>query len=338
MHSITRRAFLAAAGASALALPLCHAQETATQNTPNIKPGVWPVMYTPFTDAREVDYDAVEELVEFYIATKTAGVFAAALTGEFFDLSAKEALEMGRHAVQHAAGRMGVVVAANYGATLQEQAHNLARMQDAGVDAAVVVLSNLPSGDQIEEQLIRLTELTDGPLGVYECPRPQHRQISADTVKRIAQTGRYHFMKETSWEADACGAKIQAAKDTPFRIFSATLSITPKVMELGADGHCGTVANCCPELMARLCASHDAVEQENLLHSLTAVNDIVMGSVYPDSGKYLLQKRGLHLKTVSRKVADGKFTEDARKNLDDFLAHFDFHTGLLPGQTKRNPH
>ena len=333
-YDITRRLFLAAVGGSLVAPRLGHAQDAspnAAPGTSRIKPGVWPVMFTPFTESREVDYNSIKELTEFYVTAKVSGVFAAALSGEFFDLSPEEAIEIGRCVFRHASGRMGVVVGANYGTTLEEQAASLARMQDIGVDAAVVVLSKLPSRDDIEGQLIRLTELTKGPLGVYECPWPERRQISVESTRRLAQTGRFHFFKETSRDAEVCGAKAQATKGTPFRVFSATLSITSKVLDLGADGHCGTVANYCPELMNRLCETHEPAKREQIQHSLEAFNDVVGAFAYPSSGKYVLGKRGLHLGVTSRSVPATELTAGVRATLDEFLTHFDFQCGLTSG-------
>jgi len=316
-------------GGSILASRLSMAQ---VQKTPNVKPGVWPVMYSPFTESRAVDYNAVKEMTEFYVATKVSGIFAAALSGEVFVLSFDEALEIGRQTVRQADGRIGVVVGANVGSSIEEQAANLARMQEIGVDAAVILLSRLPSADDIEGQLIKLMELTKGPLGIYECPAPDHRQVTVQTVRRIAQTGRFHFIKETSRDAEVCGAKAQAAKGTPLRVFSATLSILPKALDLGADGHCGTVANICPELTKIMCETKDNAERERVYKSLEAINSIVVNDAYPSSGKYLLQKRGLHLTPVSRSGNMGEFTEDVRKALDEFLKHFDFQRGLIPEQ------
>jgi 4-hydroxy-tetrahydrodipicolinate synthase len=331
MRKITRRSFFVSAGASALISKFGRAQETSAKGinkTPNVKPGAWPVMYTPFKESGEVDYAAVKEMAEFYVSAKVSGIFAAALSGEVFSLSFDEALEIGREVTRQVDGRIGVVVGANFGSALEEQASNLARMQEAGVDAAVIVLSKLPSGDDVEGQLISLMERTNGPLGIYECPAPKHRQISVETARRLAQTGHFHFIKETSRDPNICAAKAQATKGTPFRVFSATLPIALKVLELGADGHCGTVVNFCPELARDMCETGDPAERKRIHDSLTAINEPVVLDGYPSSGKYVLQKRGLHMTTVSRSLQTGAFTDGDRMNLDELLKHFDFTRGL----------
>ncbi len=333
MSNVSRRAFLAIAGGSILAPRWSSAQESkpAINTAPRIQPGAWPVMYTPFTTSREVDYAAVEELVEFYIGAGVGGIFAAAFSGEVFQLSADEAVEIARHALRKADGRTGVVVGGNFGSTLDEQAANLQRIQDLGADAAVIVLSKLPSPDDIEGQLIKLMDQTRGPLGLYECPYQEHRQVTPETVKRLAETGRFHFMKDTSRDGAACGAKAQAAKGSPLHVFAATLASTPQALTLGADGHCGTVANICPELTQRLCTTKDDAERARLFGDLKSINSLIVDEAYPSSGKYVLEKRGLHLTTVSRWSDTEAFTDTVKRKIDDYLKHFDFQRGRIEG-------
>ena len=38
--------------------------------------GVWPVMLTPFTEEGQVDYPALERLIEWYIDNGVSGLFA----------------------------------------------------------------------------------------------------------------------------------------------------------------------------------------------------------------------------------------------------------------------
>lgn len=326
MSTLNRRSFLALTGGMLAASRLSFAE---TKTAPLIPSGAWPVMYTPFTKSGAVDLDAVKELTEFYVDAKVGGIFAAAFSGEVFDLSFDEALDIGKQAVRQADGRVGVVVGANFGTTIEEQAASLRRMHDIGVDAAVIILSKLPSPEDLEGQLLKLAGLTTGPLGIYECPRPEHRQISAETAGRIAHTGRFNFVKETSPKAASCGAKVEAAKGTPMRIFSATLSIAPEVLDLGVDGHCGTVANICPELTRLLCETKDKTERDRIHQSLEAINGPVVSIGYPSSGKYFLQKRGLRLTTVSRAGDPAEFNDELRKKLDDLFKRVDFQHGLL---------
>lgn len=323
---MNRRTFLMLSGGMLAQAAMAQAPVEVSLRTPNIPRGVWPVMYTPFTESGNVDNDAIHEMVDFYVSKGVAGLFAGAYSGEIFNLSQDEMLEIARQTVKASAGRIGVVAGANFGKTLEEQAQNLRRVYDTGVDVAVVLVSRLPSAENIASQLLRLHALAGVPLGLYECPVPETRPVPVKDFARVAQCGGYFFIKETSSNVADCGAKVLASKNTPLRVFPASLKITPEVMALGAAGHCGLTANVCPELVITLCNAKSPEERDAALRALRTLNDAMMDNPYPSSGKYLLQKRGLHLTTVSR-MEGSLFNNNTRKTLDNFAAHFDFtHT------------
>ena len=52
--------------------------------------GVWPVMLTPFTKDREIDFKTLKQLVEWYIERGSSGLFAVCQSSEMFYLSFEE--------------------------------------------------------------------------------------------------------------------------------------------------------------------------------------------------------------------------------------------------------
>ena len=54
--------------------------------------GCWPTMITPFTENNTVDFDAIKELVEWYIAHGADGIFAVCQSSDMFFLSKQEKL------------------------------------------------------------------------------------------------------------------------------------------------------------------------------------------------------------------------------------------------------
>ena len=71
--------------------------------------GEYPVMLTPFTDKNEVDYEALEKLVDWYIQNGVAGLFADCQSSEMFYLTLKERVEIAKAVKKFAAGRVPVV-------------------------------------------------------------------------------------------------------------------------------------------------------------------------------------------------------------------------------------
>lgn len=71
--------------------------------------GSWPVMLTPFTDSNEVDYEALKELVDWYIENGVSGLFAVCQSSEMFYLSLEERIKYAKKTVEFAAGRVPVI-------------------------------------------------------------------------------------------------------------------------------------------------------------------------------------------------------------------------------------
>jgi 4-hydroxy-tetrahydrodipicolinate synthase len=291
-----------------------------------INKGAWPVLLTPFTEKNKLDLEALEELIEFYIQAGVGGIFPVCLSGEVFHLSMQEKINISYKCAETAKGRISVVAGGNFGDTLEEQADTINRISETGVDAVVALISILPSAENLAEQLIRLAQMTSVPLGVYECPCPEHRILTPEDVRKISKTQRFIFMKETSCDIKLYGQKLQAAQGSPLLVFQANLSNLPRSLELGSPGTCGVIVNVCPELSAAFCDPQtiDSQVRKDIFNSLVAIHDIMTTHVYPVAAKYILQKRGLKLTTVTRCVDMKNFKEEDRQIIDKFLTDFDF--------------
>lgn len=299
--------------------------------------GAMPVLLTPFTKDNRVDFSALDELVEFYLQTKVTGLFVCCLSGEVFHLSDEENLEVAQHVVKRAGNRIAIVAGANFGPTLDDQARSIQRFHEIGVDAAVVILSGLPHRSDLLDQVLYLADKAPAPLGLYECPYPEHLLLTPDEVGRIAHTQRFIFMKETSRNVATHTAKLCAAADTPLRVFQANLRCTPDSLRAGAFGLCGIIANVCPELTALLCdpETQDGVYKERTYESLLLLQDMMVEHGYPASAKYILQLRGLRLGTFTRSIDKQAFTEHNARAINECVALYRFDRPLDEAELDR---
>ena len=308
--------------------------EAKTHTFEAIPIGAVPVLLTPLNARNEVDLDALDAIVDLYVGAGVAGLFTSCLSSEVFHLSPEERLDVTKRVCELVDGRVAVVAGGNFGETIEEQARGLAGVYEAGADAAVAIVSVLPSPERLGDQLMRLAELTSVPLGVYECPEPEHRLLSPEEVGTIAVSGRFVFMKEASRKVDICAQKLVMAKGTPLRIFQANLLCTPDTIALGAYGHAGVIANICPELCQAYCDGSvtDPDRNRRIYESMQLIHDLMVGHSYPASGKYILHKRGLPITSFCRTVETGQFSKEDRRVIDSFLQHFDFSEPLSDDQ------
>ena len=116
--------------------------------------GVYPVMITPYNQDNSIDYGAVDAIVDYYYSMGCRGIFAVCQSSEMFFLSENERAQLAERVVRASAGRMCVVASGHTSAAFEDQVRELKRIQDAGVDAVVMISSLLARRDQGEDAAI----------------------------------------------------------------------------------------------------------------------------------------------------------------------------------------
>ncbi len=261
--------------------------------------GLWPVMLTSFQPDGAIDWEGVDALTDWYIASGAAGLFAVCLSSEMYVLSPEERLALARRVVARSNGRVPVVATGTYGGTVEAQAAFVREMAATGVDAVVVITSRLAAADEDEAafraRCERLLERTAPvPLGLYECPVPYKRLLSPEMAGWLAGTGRFLYLKDTSCDLGAIQAKVEAIEGTPLGLYNAHTPTALSSLEAGAAGLSPIAGNYYPELFARLCASYleQPAEARDLQRVLTLMEGVAR-SRYPTAAKAFLGLRGL---------------------------------------------
>lgn len=270
--------------------------------------GVWPVMLTPFTDSKEVDWQGLDTLTEWYLASGVQGLFAVCLSSEMYDLSEDERLAVARHVVARVGGRIPVYASGTFGGPAADHAEFANRLVDTGVDGVVVIAAQMAeegeSEDVWKDNVSRLLEGTDADLGIYECPRPYHRLLQPGTLEWCASTGRFKFIKETSRSLPTIAAKIEAVKGSALRFYNANTATLLPSLEAGGDGFCGISANVYPDLHVWMCEHFSGkAEDARALQRFLTVAEKAVGHNYPASSKLYLQRRGLPILPICRSSA-----------------------------------
>jgi 4-hydroxy-tetrahydrodipicolinate synthase len=216
--------------------------------------GVWPVMLTPFDENREIDWESLKKLIDWYIAAGVHGLFANCQSSEMFFLSDAESLQLTRFVLDQVAGRVPVVASGHTACGLAQQIEQLGRMAQTGV-ASVIMISNrlaMP-GESDELVLAKLQKITAAltdtvGLGIYECPHPYKRLLSDAVVSWCAQSGRYTFIKDTCCQIDTIRRRLDLVKGSRLHIANANGQTLLASLQAGAHGYSGVMTNFHPEL------------------------------------------------------------------------------------------
>lgn len=282
--------------------------------------GVWPVMLTPFTSDNQIDYDALGELVDWYIAHGVDGLFAVCQSSEMFCLSLEERIDVAKFVKEKAAGRVPVIASGHVSDSFEDQVQEIKKIAATGIDAFILITNRLASAEESDEiWLENLTKLleaipTDIKLGFYECPYPYKRVMTKKMTEYCASTGRFYFLKDTSCDIHNIKEKLSVIKGSQFKLYNANTATLLESLEAGAAGYSGVMANFHPELYDVLCREYKKPGMTDLSDSLT-ICALIERQVYPVNAKYYLQLEGLSMNLKTRVKEAAELNETFQKEV-----------------------
>lgn len=290
-----------------------------------------PVMITPFNLKAEIDYDAVSELVEFYLQAGVSGFFANCLSSEMFSLSEDERLKLTKHVVERVNGRVPIVATGSFGLTLEDKADFTKRIYDIGVDAVIMITGHFAKVDEDNDALLRnfekILSLTDNiPLGMYECPSPYKRIVEPEVFKKLLEFERFIYHKDTSITHENVKGKLDVLEETQSKLefYDAHTPNASFSIQNGATGMSSISGNFYPEVLLWMVNNANNPEKREevdwLQSELTRV-DPTIHIAYPISAKYFLAKRGLSMRNISRAYSM-HLTPEQKEDMD--AIHEDF--------------
>jgi len=283
-------------------------------------------MLTPFQESGAVDTPGLDRLTDFYLESGAAGLFANCLSSEMYELTDAERLSVTKQVVERAGGQVPVVATGTFGGPIAQQADFVRRIYDTGVQAVIVITSQLVSAAESDNVLLdrvhQLMDLTDGvPLGMYECPVPYKRLITSEMLANLLPTGRLIYHKDTSLDADEVSRRLSVAQGYTFGLYDAYMVNAVSSLRAGAAGLCCIQGNICPELVTWLCANVDDPERQadvaRLQQFFTGCMDLVH-TAYPTIAKYSLQQQGLPISLYTRRQVE-PLTQALRNGMDELL-------------------
>lgn len=211
-------------------------------------------LVTPMTADQQLDFDALDRLIEFHVANGTDGIVAVGTTGESATLDMDEHTTVVRAVVERVRGRVPVI--AGTGANSTSEALHLSRCaQEAGADACLLVTPyyNKPTQEGLYQHFKCIAEAVSLPHILYNVPGRTAVDMLPETVARLANIPNIVGIKEASTLEriitllDRCGEH--------FAVFSGEDGITAKALLQGAQGVISVTANVAPRAMHELCVA-----------------------------------------------------------------------------------
>ena len=299
--------------------------------------GAGVAIVTPMREDGTVNFEELERIIDFQIENGTDAIIICGTTGESAVLTDEEHMECFKVAVNQTKGRVPVIASGHISDGFAEQAEELRRIAETGVDAVIMITNRLAGQDESDEVWLAnlkklLAELPeDIKLGFYECPYPYKRVLTKEMTAWCAQTGRFYFLKDTSCDIRNILDKLEVCRGTNLKLYNANTATLLESLKAGAAGYSGVMANMQCGLYSRLTADYGKQGMEELADMLTLCA-LIEYQCYPVNAKYYLNGEGVAMTTVTRTKKNTLLTETFRKEME-VLRRI---TGKLEEQYLRN--
>jgi 4-hydroxy-tetrahydrodipicolinate synthase len=201
----------------------------------------------------DVDWKALEALVEWHIDQGTHALVAVGTTGESATLSVKEHSQVIRATVEASNGRIPII--AGTGANCTREAIELTEAaKQAGADACLLVTPyyNKPTQDGLYQHYKAVAEAVDIDQILYNVPGRTACDLLPETALRLSKIANIVGIKEATGDLERAKLLIDSA--TPdFAIYSGDDHSARELMLLGGHGDISVTANVAPNLMSQMC-------------------------------------------------------------------------------------
>ena len=226
-------------------------------NTKPIFTGAAVALVTPMKEDGSVNYEKLDELLEFQIKDGTDAIVACGTTGEASTLSHEEHLNVIRHTVKTVNHRVPVI--AGTGSNSTETAIYLSKeAQKAGADALLLVTPYYNKATQkgLVEHFVKTAEAVDIPVILYNVPSRTGCNILPATVKEInKRAANVVAIKEASGDISQV-AMLASIMDEDFAIYSGNDDQIVPILSLGGLGVISVLSNVAPQKTHDIVASY----------------------------------------------------------------------------------
>ena len=288
--------------------------------------GSMPALVTPLRADGEIDWPALERLVEWQIEEGSSALVPVGTTGESPTLSHAEHEAVVEAVVRLAAGRVPVIAGA--GSNNTREAIGLAQHAcRVGADGLLVVTPyyNKPTQEGMIAHFTAVHDATDKPIIIYNIPGRSVVDMTPETMGELAKLPRIVGVKDATGKLErVCCQRITCGTD--FLQISGEDATAHGFNAQGGVGCISVTANVAPGLCAQMqaaCAAGDyaeALRLQDLLMPLHIAIFIEPGLV---GAKYALSRLGRCTDAVRLPLVP--LTAPTRARIDAAMAH----AGLL---------
>jgi len=205
--------------------------------------GAMVALVTPFQDG-EIDFQTLDELVDFQLENGIDGIVPVGTTGESPTLSHDEHKKVIERVVKAVGGKVPVIAGAGSNSTAE--AIELAEFsKKVGADATLQVdpYYNKPTQEGFYQHFKAIAEEVDLPMVLYDIPGRCGAGMTVDTIVRLSEIENIVALKDATGKLDQAS---EIATRCDLTIVSGDDSLTLPIAAVGGKGVISVVANIVP--------------------------------------------------------------------------------------------
>jgi 4-hydroxy-tetrahydrodipicolinate synthase len=259
--------------------------------------GTGVAVVTPFKSNFEIDFPALDKVIDSLIHGGVEYIVTLGTTGETPVLDKQEKIDIVNHTFDKVAGRVPVVVGVGGNNT-----HELIKdLQQIPLDRAAAVLSaspyyNKPSQEGIYYHYKALAEASPKPIILYNVPGRTGRNMNADTTLRLANdVPNIVGIKEASGDMAQCMILLRD-RPSDFLIVSGDDALALPQLACGMDGVISVAGNAFPREfsdMVRACLNGNFPAAKQINDQLIRAYELMFAENNPAGVKAFMTEMGL---------------------------------------------
>jgi 4-hydroxy-tetrahydrodipicolinate synthase len=205
--------------------------------------GAMVALITPFQDG-EVDYNTLDELIEFQLENGIDAIVPTGTTGESPTLSHEEHKKVIKHIVKTVSGQVPVIPGTGSNST-QEAIELTEYARKVGADATLQVdpYYNKPTQEGFYQHFKTIAETVDLPVVLYDIPGRCGAGMDPETIARLSEVENIVALKEATGDMDHTSSVANLCDLT---ILSGDDSMTLPLASVGGKGVISVAANIVP--------------------------------------------------------------------------------------------
>ena len=255
--------------------------------------GTGVALVTPFRKEGEVDFNALQKLVEFQIENGVNYLVVQGTTGESVTLTDEEKVAVLEYIIDVTKNRVPIVLGVG-GNNTSNVVQQIKKFNPYRIDAYLSVSPyyNKPSQAGIVAHYGQIAQATDKPIILYNVPGRTGSNMTAETTLTLANTyANIIAVKEASGNLEQI-MEIIKNKPSDFLVISGDDALTLPHIACGGDGVISVVANAFPKRFSSMvdyALKGDLEKAKPLHYELFPIIQQLFADGNPGGIKYVLK-------------------------------------------------